>query len=241
LDAGAAPEGGVSQTRKRILVVDDDDAMRELETAILGDIGYEVREASGGAEAIALASAWSPDLMLLDLMMPGINGWDVLQHVSTLPRPPRVLVVTGMNEAVPPGHLTQSVAGYLFKPFKIDQLVNNCKTVLEAPSVWDPPGGKRKESRRLYVAETTLLSRDGVPLAVGQLRDVSRKGFCIQLAIPVSEGDPVRVAFRVPGRDEPLRLNGRVVWRSDNTLGAELDELTPEQEAELRLLLEEGE
>ena len=104
-----------------------------------------------------------------------------------------------------------------------------------------PKGGNRKESRRTFLVETTLVSESGLPLAQAQLLQVSRGGFRVELAIPLQTGDPVRIAFRVPGRSEPLILQGHVRWRQDFTLGAEIENLSPEHERILREIAEPAE
>jgi CheY-like chemotaxis protein len=59
----------------RVLVVDDDAAIRHVVGELLVDEGYAVREASNGEEALAQLAEWVPDVIVLDLMMPVMNGW----------------------------------------------------------------------------------------------------------------------------------------------------------------------
>lgn len=67
----------------RVLVVDDESSAVELLAQILEPIGFTVLRAGGGAEAIALAGAQRPDLVLLDLMMPEVNGFDVVEALKS--------------------------------------------------------------------------------------------------------------------------------------------------------------
>jgi two-component system response regulator VanR len=226
----------MSQGQRRVLVVEDDQPVRELEVAILQQAGYDVDQAADGAIAIERLKAQPPDLILLDLVMPNVDGWGVLEFVRTMPSAPPVLVVSGMHEIVPPGHLSEYVSGYVFKPFDVTKLVRTCQTALSSPPRV-PAEGSRKEPRRTFIVETTLLSEAGLPLVKGQLLQLSRGGFRLELAIPLNEGDPLRVTFRVPGREEPLTLKGRVRWRNHATLGAEIDEIAPEDETVLRAIV----
>jgi two-component system nitrogen regulation response regulator NtrX len=220
-----------------VLVVDDDRPVRDLEVTILDDAGYEVEAAGDGAAAIERLDVRRPDLILLDLVMPGVDGWGVLEYIHKMDAPPPVIVISGAHEIVPPGHLTRYVTGYVFKPFDVTQLLRTCDAAIaSAPIV--PKGAQRKESRRTFLVETTLVSESGLPLAQAQLLQVSRGGFRVELAIPLQTGDPVRIAFRVPGRSEPLILQGHVRWRQDFTLGAQIDNLSPEQERVLRQIAE---
>ena len=113
----------VSPTRPhaggRLLIVDDDDDVREMMQEILERKGYEVIAVESGAEALAYIAHSTPSLILLDLEMDDINGWEVL---SVLKRHPKfgsfkVVVVSGASGTVP------KWAGHLKKPFKVDALM----------------------------------------------------------------------------------------------------------------------
>ena len=103
----------------RLLIVDDDDDVREMMQEILERKGYEVIAVESGAEALAYIAHSTPSLILLDLEMDDINGWEVL---SVLQRHPKfgsfkVVVVSGASGTVP------KWAGHLKKPFKVDALM----------------------------------------------------------------------------------------------------------------------
>jgi len=102
----------------RILVVDDDRALRHALTTLLADAGYTVFQASDGPEALATLARAPADLMLLDLGLPGMSGLDVLGRVRALASPPRVVVVTADDT---PGTLLKAIAGqvegFVRKPF----------------------------------------------------------------------------------------------------------------------------
>jgi len=95
--------------------------------------------------------------------------------------------------------------------------------------------GSRREARKTFLVETTLLSDSGIPLGKGQLVQLSRGGFRVEVGVALEPGSQVRIAFRLPGRDEPLRLVGRVRWRTEFMLGAEIDDVPTQDQA----LLEE--
>src|SRR3990172_5902465 len=78
----------------RILVVDDEADVRSLLSRVLRDAGYSVDTADDGGEALARLEANRPDLVLLDLMMPGVDGWGVLAELRKTPSPPPLLLVT---------------------------------------------------------------------------------------------------------------------------------------------------
>jgi CheY-like chemotaxis protein len=76
-----------------VLVVDDDQDIRESLAQILTEEGFDVTAASNGAEALAEIERWTPDVMLLDLMMPVVNGWQVLEALRERNTHPRIPVV----------------------------------------------------------------------------------------------------------------------------------------------------
>lgn len=67
---------------KRVLVVEDDEDNRRIVTKILTLDGYEVGEAVDGTQALQMARDWHPDLILLDLGLPGLNGWEVAKQLK---------------------------------------------------------------------------------------------------------------------------------------------------------------
>jgi CheY-like chemotaxis protein len=222
---------------KTVLVVDDEPLVGAMEAAFLEDAGYEVERVTDGQAAIESLRRRCPDLVLLDIVMPGLDGWDVLAFIHTLPDPPRVIVATGLVEVVPPDPLGGLVAGHLFKPFRGDALLKMSEEVLAMP-VLTPRSGARKEARRTYVAEATLLSPTGAPLIKSQLLQVSRGGFRLAATGRLRTGQSVSISFGIPGRDQPIRLRGIVRWRNAGMMGVETGRITPQDEDVLRRFVE---
>ena len=100
------------------LVVDDDDDIREATRDVMERHGYDVVAVGSGAEALAFLVHDTPDLVLLDLQMDDMNGWEVLGALQSEPRFDHVeiVVVTGCDAAV------DKRVRVLRKPFKIEQL-----------------------------------------------------------------------------------------------------------------------
>lgn len=88
----------VPPRRKVILVVEDDPQQRTLYARVLGRAGYEVLEAANSAEALAQVHAGHPDLVLMDVTLPGPSGWNATREIKSHPDTHRipVLVVTGL-------------------------------------------------------------------------------------------------------------------------------------------------
>ena len=83
----------------RILVVDDDPTVRELLSLQLGLAGHEVTTADDGDAGLSAVGEQVPDLVVLDVMMPRMSGWEVLEHLRQEPRSsrPRVLLLTARD------------------------------------------------------------------------------------------------------------------------------------------------
>lgn len=113
----------MANREKRILIVDDDAAIRALLQTILRRRGFAVDTAQNGAEAMERIERSNYALLLLDLMMPRMNGWQVLDELRdrTAP-PPLVIVLTAGTE--PRALASDFVAGTIRKPFDVDLLVD---------------------------------------------------------------------------------------------------------------------
>ena len=108
----------------RVLVVDDDVAIRRLIIATLKREGYEFSEAANGREALERMRADPPDCVVLDLMMPVVSGWDVLQervHDPELLKIP-VIIVSANREPELIKALDKGICAFLPKPFDISAL-----------------------------------------------------------------------------------------------------------------------
>ena len=115
---------------KLILVVDDERDVRSLVCHILVDHGYQVDQAVDGRDALDKIRARVPDLVVLDLMMPEVDGWQVLRELQGLATRPRVVVLSAFGDLK---RVTDAGAvGFLAKPFRFAQLVDTCQRALNA-------------------------------------------------------------------------------------------------------------
>ncbi len=107
----------------RVLVVDDDPIHREAVAEILAGQGYAVEQAASGEDCLAAAQASRPDVLVLDLLLPGIDGAQVLKELRRDAglAGTRVVVTTGVRTA----HIRRLLRpdAVLFKPFGVDELV----------------------------------------------------------------------------------------------------------------------
>jgi DNA-binding response OmpR family regulator len=121
--------------RPRILVIEDDPAVRDLLTVALRKEQFEVLVAPDGETGLILAEQDRPDLILLDLRLPGIDGFDVLQALKRSPATAEtsVVVMTG-NEGLLLGArarvLSMGAADFVAKPFEMDALIGEIRTLV---------------------------------------------------------------------------------------------------------------
>lgn len=116
-----------------VLIVDDDPPIRNLLRHIFKRIGFDAREARDGVEAISLVEQAVPKLMMLDLMMPRMNGWEVLEKLrerGLLDQVP-VVVLTAVGSQRTDTLRDYGVRAVLSKPFEIHDLISTVKTILE--------------------------------------------------------------------------------------------------------------
>jgi CheY-like chemotaxis protein len=108
----------------RVLVVDDDPAIRNVVSELLVDEGYDVRPAANGRDALAVLATWRPAVILLDLMMPEMDGWAFLARQRLdleLVRIPVIVMSASYSPQSGAGRI--AAADLVTKPFAIDQLL----------------------------------------------------------------------------------------------------------------------
>ncbi len=118
----------------RIVYIEDEPEMIDLVRLILGRKGYELIGATSGRDGIAVIQQELPDLVLLDLMMPGMDGWDVYHQMRGLDatRHIPVIIITARAQSIDRvlGLEIAKVDDYLSKPFTPQELVESVERVL---------------------------------------------------------------------------------------------------------------
>ena len=121
---------------KCILCVEDEPEMIDLIRLILGRRGFEIKGAAGGIEGLKMIRQNPPDLVLLDLMMPDMDGWEVYQQMKADEKTKNipVIVVTAKAQSIDKvlGLHIAKVDDYLTKPFSPQDLMNSVEKVLKS-------------------------------------------------------------------------------------------------------------
>ena len=123
--------------KPRILTVDDEQEMTELLAFSLGAAGYDVDQAHDGVEALEKAQMYHPDLILLDVMLPELDGFSVCEILRRTPETasiPVILLTGWTSETARRLGLESGANDYMVKPFSTRELVLRVKNLLHPPS-----------------------------------------------------------------------------------------------------------
>jgi DNA-binding response OmpR family regulator len=190
----------MSHEAPRIAVIDDEPRIRELLELALGHGGYAVRSAADGAAGLALAREWSPDLIVLDVMMPKIDGMALLPMLRRVTDAPIVMLSAKGEVYDKVEGLAAGADDYLSKPFEISELLAHVDAKL----------------RRPHLERRSLLQYEGLTIDLDQ-HVVERDGRRLDLS-PLEYRLLVtlmRRPKRVYTRDELLDL----VWGDEADVG----------------------
>lgn len=121
----------------KVLVVDDEPQIRRALKLALEGHGYDVRAAEHGDQALIDLGTWTPDVMVLDLVMPGRNGFDVLKEVRTWSQMPVIVLSARGLESDKVTALDLGADDYLTKPFGIEELLARLRAIMRR--VTTPP------------------------------------------------------------------------------------------------------
>lgn len=167
-----APAGAARSTPARILVVDDLAEIRDLLQVYLEDEGYQVLTAGNGEEALAAVAAHPPDLILLDIMMPGTDGYEVCRRLKSDEKTAFIPIVmlTALQDME---HRLQGIElgtdEYLTKPFRRLELLTRVRSLLRVKALHDQVAAYNRLLEQKVAERTAALER-----ALEDLREMDR-------------------------------------------------------------------
>lgn len=231
---GEAPEARTSVTSprgeggNRILVVDDDETVRDLMDRFLSKEGFSVATASGGREALKLAREWCPDAITLDVMMPDLDGWTVLAAIKGDPdlADTPVILVTILDEKT--RGFALGAAEFMVKPVDRERLAATLKKLCVS------------ESRRVLVVDDDQYVRNDVQ------RSLERDGWQVTQAengqvalsrLAESRPDVIVLDLMMPemdGFEFVAALRGRAEWHDIPVIVVTAMDLTDDDRARLK-------
>ena len=125
-----------------IVIADDDNDLRSIYSNLLRHAGHQVHEAADGREALEMVAAYQPDLLLLDLWMPGLNGFEVLDRLRLDPVASEMRVVMlsnlGDSDALLEGY-SAGVVDFLVKGLSLEDLLTHVRQAVSAESLTGEP------------------------------------------------------------------------------------------------------
>ena len=159
--AAAAPQKGRFGMAKSILIVEDDNNIADLLRLYLEKEGYQATIAADGTQGIDLYRRLRPDLVLLDVMMPGVDGWGVLRAIRQDSQTP-VIMLTAKGETTDKvSGLKQGADDYITKPFEMKEVLARIEAVLRRTAA----DGDKEKPRRL-VFDKLIIDLDSFELIV---------------------------------------------------------------------------
>jgi DNA-binding response OmpR family regulator len=126
---------------KTVLAIDDDNAITELLAMLLRTHGYEVLTANSGEEGVKFIKEKTPHIVVLDLMMPGMDGWKVCKRVREFSNVPIVILSALDDPAMIASALDAGADDYLVKPVSSSILVAHLNRLIRRTGTLDAPNG----------------------------------------------------------------------------------------------------
>jgi two-component system OmpR family response regulator len=135
----------------RVLVVDDEPSIVDAISMTLRHQGYSVEAAETGKDALAMVTKWRPDVIVLDVMLPDVDGFEVARRLSTANEPVPILFLSALDNTEDKVRgLTIGGYDYVTKPFSLEELIARLRNILRRV------GALRDEPRRLRFADLEL-------------------------------------------------------------------------------------
>lgn len=193
----------------RVLIVEDEPAYVDALTVALEREGYDVAAAMDGREAVTSFLHEAPDIVLLDLMLPGLSGLDVLRRIRTESSAPVIVLSAKDAESDIVTALELGADDYLTKPYSVRELLARVRATLRR-SLASDEGGTGAD--RVVTIGSAVLDPDRYQLRLGETTfDLPRKEFEVLEALMVERG-------RIVPRERLLDEIWGITWTDSKTL-----------------------
>jgi len=140
----------MSAGSRRVLLIDDDPVTRELVSGMLERAGMRVREAGDGRAGLREMYARAPDLVVLDVEMPELDGWQTLERIREISDVPVLMLTAREAELERVRGLRGGADDYVVKPFGHQELLARVQALLRRSTLGHPDGGKGSEESGTY-------------------------------------------------------------------------------------------
>jgi lipopolysaccharide/colanic/teichoic acid biosynthesis glycosyltransferase/ActR/RegA family two-component response regulator len=223
----------------KVLVVDDDRATCELVSTALGAWGYEVESANDGQSGSEKAFAMKPDLVLLDIMMPGMDGFDTCRLIRDRIEAPIVFLSAKRDTASIAHGIEVGAVGYIRKPFGIAELRESVDRLLMGGRLVEDKekAGRQAECEIIPHARKTTCARE-IYFAGKRIFDFCLAAACLVLLSPVLLLAAALVRLESPG--SPIFKQTRVGSRRRKTADGEIWKTVPFTFYKLRTMMNDA-
>ena len=140
--------------RRTVVVVDDNDDHRELMTEILAPLGFTVLTAESGADCLTVISACTPDIFFIDILMPGMTGWDLVKRLrQDGVRAPILMLSANIGDGASAANGETGHNDMIAKPFDIRQLLDKLQTCLQLTWIYEGDAGEGEDDEASAAGE----------------------------------------------------------------------------------------
>jgi len=165
---------------KKILIVEDDAALMLGLTSLIGDEGYEPHAARTGPEGLRLAKELRPDLIVLDIMLPGMSGFEICKRVRDEHIPSKVLMLTAKDEEDDKlVGLELGADDYMTKPFSLRELLARIRAMLRRDDSGGLPASAPVANDRIAFGDVVVDFKRREVRRAGQLQELTNREFLL--------------------------------------------------------------
>ena len=211
----------------KILVVDDEALARERLISILNELDHNyniVGEAENGQQAIEQVASLQPDILLLDIKMPGMNGLEVAHHLLKHEKPPAIIFTTAYDEHALAAFEAQAIA-YLLKPIQIDQLERSLQTASKLRQGQLQHVQTEVKNRRLHISVKLRGDLQLIPVADVRYFRADQKYIEMCHSGGIALIDDALKSLEDEFSDKFVRVHRNAIVSIDSVIGIERDSL----------------
>ena len=199
---------------QKILIIEDEEGIIHLLNLYLKDAGYDVVLARDGADGLALHAREHPDLLILDIMLPAIDGFEVCRRIRQWSKTPILMLTARGSESDRIAGLDLGADDYLVKPFSPRELVSRVRAILRRVG----GGSEGGETRSVGGSGTTATGNDSVLHFPGLTIDLPARRVevgSVEVLLTPTEFDLLTLLAKSPGRVFTREILMNKVWGYD--------------------------
>ncbi|GAA0064926.1 response regulator transcription factor [Clostridium sp. CTA-1] len=168
---------------EKILIIDDDGDIRNMLKNYLGKEGYKIYTAKNGEEGIKLFKSFEISIVLIDIMMPKINGYDTLCKLREISQVPVIMITAKGQQSDKVLGFIKGCDDYLVKPFDLTELSFRIRAILRRTNITD-----EEDNDKIYINDLEIIVDEFTVLKNGQRLKLTKKEFEILVLLASNKG-----------------------------------------------------